>query len=306
MRINPARAAAVLVLAMTTVSAQTPQTLQFFVSATDPTGAPVGDLRADDVILSEDGVRQTIAKVEPVSIPVKLTVTVDNGPSSARAMADYRSGLKAFIQALPPDMEVTLISTAPQPRTIVKPTTDRAQLLKGTEAFAPESGSPRFTDALVEFSQRLQREAKDKKAAPYLPVMVMVSTASNETRSYQPDDIQKAVVYLMQRKAKVNAVIASTRAGAVQLADKDLTQQSSVAVPTTKSTGGRYETLALANRLATLLPEWGKDLAALAARQSAQFRVTVERTRSGELQKPTIEIARPGLTGTVTIDGYLP
>ena len=72
------------------------------------------------------------------------------------------------------------------------------------------------------------------------------------------------------------------------------------------ATGGRYETLAAASRLATLLPEWGKDLAALAVRQATQFRVTVERTHGGELQKPTIEIARPGLQGTVTIDGFLP
>jgi len=55
-----------------------------------------------------------------------------------------------------------------------------------------------------------------------------------------------------------------------------------------------------------LLPEWGHDLATLDSRQSAQFRVTVERSKGGELQKPTIEIAREGLKGTVTIDGYLP
>ena len=64
--------------------------------------------------------------------------------------------------------------------------------------------------------------------------------------------------------------------------------------------------LAIANKLNTLLPEWGRDLATLHARQIAQFRVTVERKHGGELQKPTIEIARPGLSGTVTLDGYLP
>ena len=136
--------------------------------------------------------------------------------------------------------------------------------------------------------------------------MVMVATAAIETRSYQPDEIEKAVKYLMTRHAKVNAIIASTRAGAVAFSGNDMTQQSSVALPTAKATGGRYETLAVANRLATLLPEWGRDLAALQARQIAQFRVTVERTHGGELQKPTIEVARPGLKGAVTLDGYLP
>ena len=287
------------------LSAQ-PQVFQFVVSATNTDGVPVSDLKTDDIVMSEGGERQKVTKVEPVAIPIKLTIAVDNGLESADAIAHYRTGLAGLVQALAPDVEVTLITTAPQPRTVVKPTTDREQILKGINGFAPESARPRFSDAVVEYSQRLQKEAKDKKVAPYLPVMVMVSTAAIETRSYQPDEIQKAVQYLMTRKAKVNAIIASTRAGAIALPDTDVTQQANVALPTTKATGGRFETLALANRLDTLLPEWGRDLAMLQARQITQFRVTVERSHGGELQKPTIEIARPGLRGSVTLDGYLP
>jgi hypothetical protein len=282
------------------------QVFQFYVSATSADGMPVSDLKPDDVIMSENGVRQTVAKVEPVSVPIKLTIAVDNGLESADAIAHYRIGLKGLVEALPPDVEVTLITTSPQPRMVVKPTTDRVQILRGVNGFAPESARPRWSDAVVEFSQRLQKEAKDKKIAPYLPILVMVSTIALESRSYEPDDIQKAVQYLMTRKAKVNAVLASTRAGTVALPDTDVTQQANVALPATKATGGRFETLAVANKLDTLLPEWGHDLATLEARQGAQFRVTVERSHGGELQKPTIEIAREGLKGTVTIDGYLP
>jgi hypothetical protein len=287
------------------VSAQG-QVFQFYITATNAEGVPVKDLGPDDVIMSENGVRQKVAKVEPVSVPMKLTIAVDNGLESADAIAHYRIGLKGLIEALPPDVEVTLITTSPQPRTVIKPTTDRVQILRGINLFAPESSRPRWSDAMVEFSQRLQKEAKDKKAPPYLPILVMVSTISLESRSYDPPEIQKAAEYLMTRKAKVNAVLASTRAGSVNLDDTDVTQQANVALPTTKATGGRFETLALPNKLDTLLPEWGRDLAALAARQSAQFRVTVERSKGGELQNPTIEIAREGLKGTVTIDGYLP
>jgi len=287
------------------LSAQ-PQVFQFVVSATDAAGKPVADLGVADVVMSENGQPQKVTKVEPLSIPMKLTIAVDNGLESADAIAHYRTGLTGLVQALPADVEVTLISTAPQPRTVVKPTTDREQILKGINGFAPESARPRFSDAVVEFSQRLQKEAKDKKVAPYLPVMVMVATAAIETRSYQPEEIQKAVGYLAMRHAKVNAIIASTRAGAIALPDTDVTQQSAVALPTAKATGGRFEELALANKLDTLLPEWGRDLAALATRQATQFRVTVERSHDGALQKPTIEIARPGLKGTVTLDGYLP
>jgi hypothetical protein len=288
------------------LSAQTPQVFQFVVSATNVDGKLVSDLGPDDIVMSEDGVRQKVAKVEPLTVPIKLTIAIDNGLESPDAIAHYRIGLKGLVEALPRDVEVTLITTSPQPRTVVKPTTDREQLLRGLNGFAAESARPRFSDAVVEFSQRLQKEAKDKKIAPYLPILVMVSTIAIETRSYEPDDIEKAVKYLMVRHAKVNAVLASTRAGTVALPDRDVTQQANVALPATKATGGRFETLAIANKLDTLLPEWGHDLAALQARQTTQFRVTVERTHGGELQKPTIEVARPGLRGTVTLDGYLP
>jgi hypothetical protein len=306
-RTSAAIAAAVLAAACLSLSAQTPQVFQFVVSATDTAGAPVSDLRAEDVVMSEDGVRQTIAKVEPVSIPIKVTIAIDNGNASQDAIADYRAGLTGLVDALPPDVEVTLIATAPQPRNVVKPTNDHAQILKGINSFAPEQAGPKFTDALVEYSERLQREAKDSKAPPYLPVMVMVSTASTERTSYQPKQIEQAGRFLVSRHAKVNLIMVSTRPGdAKTTAMLGSVLQAIVGKPVVQATNGRYEELGISSRLATLLPEWGRDLATLHARQSKQFRVTVERTRSGNLQNPKVELARPGLTGAVTLDGYLP
>jgi hypothetical protein len=299
--------AALVASAVVCVSAQTPQVFQFFVSASDATGAPVSGLGPEDVVMSENGVRQQVVKVEPVAIPMKLTITVDNGIDSGDALAHYRAGLTGLVEALPPGVEVTLIATAPQPRMVVRPTTDRTQILRGIDGFAPEQSRPRFSDTLVEYSQRLQREAKDRNAPPYLPVLLMVSTAAAESTSYQPKDIEKAVQFLIARRAKVNAIVVSTRtADTKTVASLDVALQSVVAIPAAKATNGRFETLAVSNRLATLLPEWGRDLAALHARQVKQFRVTVERARSGDLQSPRIELARPGLTGSVTRDGYLP
>lgn len=302
-RIIPA-AVGVLVASIVAPSAQTPQVFQFFVSASDTSGAAVTDIRPDDVVMSENGVRQQVVKVEAQAIPIKLTIGVDNGIDSADAIAHYRSGLTGLVEALPRDVEVTLITTAPQPRTVVKATTDRTQLVRGINGFAPEQARPRFSDALVEFSERLKGERKDQP--PYLPILLMVSTAAIEQRSYQPKDIEKAVAYLVTRHAKVNSIIVSNRGAAVTPAGLDLTLQGIVAVPTAKATNGRYEALALSNRLATLLPEWGRDLAVLHERQMKQFRVTVERSKGGQLQNPRIELARPGLSGTVTVDGFLP
>ena len=95
---------AVTVLAGVWLSAQTPQVFQFVVSATDASGASVTDLRPEDVVMSEDGVRQQVVKVEPLAIPMKLTIAVDNGLESSEALGHYRAGLTGLIQALPPDV----------------------------------------------------------------------------------------------------------------------------------------------------------------------------------------------------------
>ena len=122
----------------------------------------------------------------------------------------------------------------------------------------------------------MEQEAKDKKAPPYLPVLVMVSTAATETTAYEPEQIQKAVEFLVKRHAKFNAVIVFAHvADVTTVAGLDSSLQSRVALPSTKATSGRYEALAIPNRLATLLPEWGRGLAALHARQIKQIRVTV-------------------------------
>jgi hypothetical protein len=286
-------------------SAQT--AFQFVVSATDASGVPVTGLRREDVVMTEDGARQEVVKVEPLSVPMKLTIAVDNGLESEDALAHYRSGLTGLVEALPSDVEITLITIAPQPRVVVKPTTGRTQILRGINGFAPEQARPRFTDALVEYSERLQQEAKNRNAAPYVPVLVMLSTAANEQSSYQPREISKAVSFLVTRRARLNVVMMSTRTGAATSPETiNSSLQAIVAMPAVKMTNGRYEALAVSSRLATLLPEWGRDLAALHVRQINQHRVTVERSHGGQLQNPRIELARPGLTGSVTLDGYLP
>lgn len=289
------------------VQAQSPQIFQFAVSATDAAGKPVTDLGPDDIVMSENGVRQTVTKVEPLSVPIKLTIAVDNSPDSKTAIGHYRTGLTGFVEALPEGVEVTFITLTPQPRMVLKPSTDRAQILRAITSFGPEDGRSAFTDGIVEYSQRLERELKDRKVANYIPIMVIISTTGPQGTSYQPNEIAKAGNFLVARRARLNAVVMSTRTGQAITADTINTSiQSVVVMPLVKGTNGRYEALPVSSRVATLLPEWGKDIGTLALRQANQVRVTVERKQGGELQNPRIELARPGLDGAVTIDGILP
>jgi len=297
--------------------AQGPATIEFVVSALDKSGNPVTDLKPEEVLFSEKAGKGKIAKFEPFALPVKVTIGVDNGsdidskgnpvPTSALAIGNYRNGLKGFVEAFPEGTEMTLITTSPQPRMVVKPTTDRAAILRGLTGFAPENERPRFTDTLVEYSQRLEKETKDSKFKMYVPIMLMVSTAANESSSYQPSEVQKAVNFLAQRRVKLYVTVNSTRSGdATATADLNNNRQAIISIPATKAMNGRFETLAIFNRLDTLLPEMGTELAAYAKRLTTQYMVTVQRPGTGPVEGVAIEIAREGLTGSVSLDGYFP
>ena len=212
-RLSFVRAAALVAAVITAGVALSAQTqFQFFVSVTDSAGKPVTDLTTKDVVMTEAGKPNEIVKVEPYHMPVDLTIAVDNGPGSPDGLSHYRSGLAGLVKALPDTVSVTLITTSPQPRTIVPKTTDRERILRGVNGFAPESDSPRFTDTIVEFSKRFEKELKDKKnVVDSLPVLLMVSTTTNEAASYEVPEIQRAMRFLQQRKTRVYMTMWSQR-----------------------------------------------------------------------------------------------
>jgi hypothetical protein len=278
---------------------------QFVIAVADAERRPVTDLTRNDILMRENGIEHEIVKVEPFHMPVRLTLAVDNGPLSREALSHYRSGLTGLVKSLPPDVEVTLITTSPQPRMVVRPTTDRVQILRGINGFAPEDARPRFTDAIVEFSQRFQQELESHRRLDSVPVLVLVSTTANEDVSYEVPQIERAFGFLRSRKAKVYVTVTSTGEGSEGWAPLNSNRQALIGIPITKLTRGRYEALAISSRLATLLPEFGRDIATLHRKHANQLLVTARRPPelTGPIQNPRIEVRRQGLTGEVSLDG---
>lgn len=306
---HPARLVAALALTATLAAAAVlvaqGDAFTFVISVLDANGRPVRDLQRDEIVLTENGVAAEVVKVEPFIMPVELTVAVDNGPLSTDALAHYRTGLTGLVRSLPTDMEVTFITMSPQPMMVVRPTSDRIRLLRGINQFAPQEDSPRFTDTLVEFARRYETELQKTNRIVSVPVLVMVSTTVTEAVSYMPEEITRALGFLERRKAKVHVVMLNVRRDTSVRAAIDEGRQTMIAIPATKVTRGRYETLASSNRLTTLLPEMGTEIAAMHRRQVNQMLVTVRRQpgRRGQLQNPQIGLTRKGMTGSVSLDG---
>src|SRR5580765_7430907 len=157
------------------------QAIQVFMSAVDNDGKPITDLKAEDVSIQTDGSECKTTKFEAIDWPVKLQLLIDNGPVHTDALRQMREALRLFIKELPTDMEVSLISFSPAPRTIYKQGSDRIKLLSSVDLLIPDSGAPKFIDALSEAADRAAKDKKDKKEkGNYFPVIMMIGSSGIE------------------------------------------------------------------------------------------------------------------------------
>src|SRR5581483_1939651 len=116
--------AAVVVSIGTMLMAQPPsKTRRLFVSVVDGSNAPVQNLTTADFQVKENGVERTVVRAV-LHQPLRLALMVDNSDGAAQAIAPLRTGVHAFLDAIPPEVEVILLTTGRQLRIRVPATTD--------------------------------------------------------------------------------------------------------------------------------------------------------------------------------------
>jgi hypothetical protein len=249
---------------------------QVFISLTGTDGKPVEGLQASDVGITEDDVSCKILKVEPIDWSIKLQVLVDNGRANTNPINPLRDGLTQLFEQMPEGIEMSMYTIAGTPRPIVKPTTDKQKLISGIGLIAADSGAGMFFDALVEAADRIN---KDK--TPGFPVILLIGSDFGRVRVLD-QEYAKLQNIIMDKGVTAHIIVTGGSGGTTGAGT-----QTELGLNLTKLSGGRYESLQAANRLATLLPEIGKKIADSQARQAHQYRVTYERPAN---PKPTPSI----------------
>jgi hypothetical protein len=278
-------AAMVMALCLATSGVLAQRQLSLVATITDPSGAEVTTIDPKDVRVTENGEAATVLKVEPVNRSPKVQVLIDNGIGMPpESIGDLRTGLRGLLEALPPDIEVTVVTTAPQPRFLVRPTTDRKSILETVNRLSPDTGAGRFVESLFEATQRIERDKQQDAAY----TIVTVGTASGDA-NVRDRDIKQT----MERLAKYRPVVHVAMLTQVGRSASGGVVQAEVGQAAAQNTGGRYENIAVPNRLATLLPEIGAQLGKTLGAGSRQFRFTVDRPggASGDLGKMAMGVS---------------
>jgi hypothetical protein len=276
--------------------------MQFFATFLGANGQPLTTMAAADVEVQENDMPAQVMKVEPLDWPVRVELLLDNGAGmGSDNLIHLRTGLKGFVEALPMGVEASILTLAPQPRTVIKPTTDRAELLKGEGLLTSDAGAGHFLDGLVESAQRIDKSRGDKNGGRYFPVVVAVGSTAAGGRTPVQKTLQEMLERFGRNAATVHVVmLTSTQQGATNI-------NTQMGVAATEITGGHYDGIVAPSRLTTLLPEIAAKIAASHAKQLQQFRVTFQRPAgaSGELGKVTVR-ANGAVRAQLSLDGHLP
>jgi len=298
-----AAGAGVVAFMSTTTLAQ--RQFQFFAQFTDTAGKPIAGVTETDIAVTEDNAEGKVLRLEPIAWPVRVALLIDNGTGSADRLNHTREGVRGLIQALPAGIEASLQTTAPQPRFLVRPTTDKGALLSGVDLITPDSSAGRFVEGLIEAVARFDKERSDKEKGTFFPVVIIVGSLTAEGSSIRDRDVQRLFQQLGTGAMTVHAVMVGP---SNQSGTTNVSNAIQIGINATKQTGGRFESIAATTRLTTLLPEIGTQVAQSDQRQRAQYRVTFERPEG----KSGPQVGGIGLSGArgmsvkLTLDGHMP
>jgi hypothetical protein len=251
-------------------------------TVTSPTGDPIATIEPASVQVLENGVRAKVVKVEPVDRKRKVHLLIDNGVGlPSEGLADLRKGLHGLLAVVPEGVEVSVVTTAPQPRVVERGTSDKTKAGRAIDLIAPDRGAGRFVEALFEASDRIDRDKESTN------VVVVLATTSGDMR-VRDGDMATIGARASGGRMKVHVVMFMGRTGTSFGGGAQLDLGQGV----TKTSGGRFEQINVTSRLATLLPEIGADIGKTMGVTARQYRFIADRPpgTSGDFGKLSLAI----------------
>lgn len=180
--------------------------------------------------------------------PLRVVLIVDSSTNMSSMLTEFRNGLHAFVDNLPDDVELALISTGGQIRIRLAPTSDKAKMEQAVSRFASDGGANSLLDTLLESDRRFLKPATDRR-----PLFVLLTTDQpmlGEPPLYAYNNFVKDFV---RRRGRAHGiVIRGTNTGLISQIVENLTG----------NTDGIYHTLVVGNSLADHMKQVAGEVAA--------------------------------------------
>jgi hypothetical protein len=248
-----------------------------YVAATDSSGAPVVNLSAGDLELVENGMPREVLRATRTNRPMRIALVVDSSGEMASLLNSLRAGLTTFLEKLPGEHELILISTGGQLRIRQPVTSDRQKLKAAVRLFASDGGANSLIETMIETDRRFLNAAPGQ-----WPVMVIVTTDNGVTIA-EPniDRFNQFVRELVGRGGTAHAIVMHNRASSQRITTQFV-------LNVVENTGGFYDSMALANALPDKMTMLAEHIDANHKAMSNWYEV--EFTGDGRAQSPRVEV----------------
>ncbi|HEY8462042.1 MAG TPA: VWA domain-containing protein [Blastocatellia bacterium] len=134
------------------------------VKAMDKAGRPLTDLKVEDFVVSEDGVKQDVSHFKPVSAPVNVIMLMDLSGSVKPKRKAMIAAARKFIDALPAQDKIALVAFTRKYRALSNFTTDKESLKQVVERIKGVEGGTAFYDSMWQAMDDLDKVGDARKA----------------------------------------------------------------------------------------------------------------------------------------------
>jgi len=134
------------------------------VKAVDKAGQPLTDLKMEDFVVSEDGVKQDVSHFKPVNAPVNVLMLLDLSGSTQKKRGAMIEAARKFIDTLPPQDKISLVVFTRQYRPLVDFTADKTALKRDLEQVKKIGGGTAFYDSMWRALDDLDKIVDARKA----------------------------------------------------------------------------------------------------------------------------------------------
>jgi hypothetical protein len=147
-----------------------------------------------------------LAAAPAAAAPMRVALLVDTSAATSSAIVQIRAGVSAFLEALPPEHEVVLVTTGRHTQVRVPPTTDRAKLKGNAGGILPDNGPTALMDALTEVDARFMKKAGDR--APVF--VILTGDGSENSKDVDEQGFNRWIAEIAGRGVTVSAVVLKT------------------------------------------------------------------------------------------------
>ncbi len=180
---------------------------------------------------------------------MRVAVLIDTSAATTSAIVQIRAAVAAFVDALPPEHELLLITTGRRTQVRVPPTTDHTKVKNSSAGMLTERGPTALMDSLVSVDERFMRKAEER-----WPVFVIITgDGSENSKERDEQGFNRWITDVSRRGVSVNAIVLKTLG---------LGLPESIASTLTQATRGHYVAMNIAGDIAHATAQLAAELTA--------------------------------------------